>query len=130
MLRRRRAQVREYKADVAKLRERAREAAAADSGGAAARAELGLGDDWAASNAGQRDRMLRSTERLEQTGDRIKQGRQQLLETEARSHTSAQRAQTGRAGLGGWLPCLCGRGWRCGARRAPPSALKNRPASA
>lgn len=88
------AQVREYRADVAKLRERAREAAAADSGGAAARAELGLGDDWAASNAGQRDRMLRSTERLEQTGDRIKQGRQQLLETEARPHTPAQRTQT------------------------------------
>ena len=78
------SQVREYKADVAKLREGAREAAAADSGGAAARAELGLGNDWATSNAGQRDRMLKTTDRLEKTGERITQGRQQLLETEVR----------------------------------------------
>ena len=76
--------MREYKADVAKLRSSAREAAAADSGGAAARAELGLGDDWAASGPAQRDRMLQTTERLERTGDRIQQGRQQLLETEVR----------------------------------------------
>ncbi|KAK9841953.1 hypothetical protein WJX81_000808 [Elliptochloris bilobata] len=74
--------VREYKADVAKLRSGAQKAAAADSGGAAARAELGLGDDWEASGPGQRDRMLQTTERLERTGERITQGRQQLLETE------------------------------------------------
>lgn len=52
------------------------------SGGQAARAELGLGDDFYDTSAGQRERMLQSTERLNKTGDRIRQGRQQLLETE------------------------------------------------
>ena len=52
------------------------------SGGQAARAELGLGDDFYESSSGQRERMLQSTDRLNKTGDRIRQGRQQLLETE------------------------------------------------
>jgi len=52
------------------------------SGGQAARAELGLGDDFYATSSGQRERMLQSTEKLARTGDRITQGRQQLLETE------------------------------------------------
>lgn len=52
------------------------------SGGQAARAELGLGDDFYETSSGQRERMLQSTERLNKTGDRIRQGRQQLLETE------------------------------------------------
>lgn len=74
--------VKEYKADLAKLREDVRGAATAVSGGAAARAELGLADDYYATSAGQRERVLQTTERLSKTGDRIKQGRQQLLETE------------------------------------------------
>lgn len=53
-----------------------------ESGGAAARAELGLGGDYSTSSAGQRERMLGATGKLQQTGDRIAQGRQQLLETE------------------------------------------------
>ena len=53
-----------------------------ESGGAAARAELGLGGNYSTSSAGQRDRMLGSTAKLQQTGERITQGRQQLLETE------------------------------------------------
>lgn len=53
-----------------------------ESGGAAARAELGLVDDYSSTSAGQRERMLKSTERLAKTGDRIQQGRAQLLETE------------------------------------------------
>lgn len=57
-------------------------ASSAASGGQAARQELGLGDDFYATSSGQRERMLQSTERLSKTGDRIKQGRQQLLETE------------------------------------------------
>lgn len=53
-----------------------------ESGGAAARAELGLGGDHSSSSAGQRERMLSATSKMQQTGDRITQGRQQLLETE------------------------------------------------
>lgn len=37
--------------------------------------ELGLGDDWATGNAGQRVRMLETTNRLKKTGERIMQGR-------------------------------------------------------
>ena len=40
-----------------------------------ARMELGLGDDWAISNAGQRVQLLRTTYRLKKTGERIMQGR-------------------------------------------------------
>lgn len=50
--------------------------------GAAARAELGLGDDYYSTSAGQRERMLAGTERLAKTGSRIQQGQQQLFETE------------------------------------------------
>jgi hypothetical protein len=46
------------------------------------RAELGLGDDYYQTTAGQRERLLTSTDRLDRTGGRIQQGRQQLLETE------------------------------------------------
>ncbi len=52
------------------------------AGGAAARMELGLGDDYYQTSSGQRERMLQTTERLGKTGDRIAQGRQQLMETE------------------------------------------------
>jgi hypothetical protein len=76
------AQVREYKADLAKLHESCLAAAGAAHGGDAARAELGLSDDYAQTSAGQRDRLLQTTEKLSRTGDRITQGRQQLLETE------------------------------------------------
>ncbi len=74
--------MREYKADLAKLQESSKGAAASASGGAAARAELGLGDDNAQTSGGQRDRLLQTTEKLGRTGERITQGRQQLLETE------------------------------------------------
>jgi hypothetical protein len=57
------------------------------------RAELGLGDDYYQTSAGQRDRLLSATDRLGKTGERIQQGRQQLLETEVRT-----RALLG----GGW----------------------------
>jgi vesicle transport through interaction with t-SNAREs protein 1 len=46
------------------------------------RAELGLTDDYAQTSAGQRERLLSATERLNKTSDRIQQGRQQLVETE------------------------------------------------
>lgn len=59
-------------------------ASTATSGGAAARAELGLDSEYSATSSGQRERMLQSTEKLARTGDRITQGRQQLLETEVR----------------------------------------------
>lgn len=75
-------QVREYKADLAKLHESSRGAAASAPGGAAARAELGLHDDYTQTSAGQRERLLQTTDKLGRTGERITQGRQQLLETE------------------------------------------------
>ena len=58
------------------------QASAAGAPGAAARAELGLEDDYYSTSAGQRERMLAATERLNKTGNRIQQGQQQLLETE------------------------------------------------
>ncbi|KAK9858415.1 hypothetical protein WJX84_005747 [Apatococcus fuscideae] len=76
------AKVREYKADLQRIRTDLQSAGAAAPGGAAARAELGLGDDYYQTSSGQRERMLQTTERLGKTGDRIQQGRQQLLETE------------------------------------------------
>ena len=75
-------QVREYKADLAKLQESAKAAGSAASGGAAARAELGLVDDYSQTSAGQRERLLQTTDKMGRTGERITQGRQQLLETE------------------------------------------------
>lgn len=77
-------QVREYKADLAKLQESSKAAAGAASGGPSARAELGLSDDYSQTSAGQRDRLLQTTEKMSRTGERITQGRQQLLETEVR----------------------------------------------
>ena len=77
--------MREYKADLAKLRESAQAAAASEPGGAAARAELGLADDYSQTSAGQRERLLQTTDKLGRTGERITQGRQQLLETEVPS---------------------------------------------
>jgi hypothetical protein len=77
--------VKEFKADLGKLKEDARRASAggAAGGGADARAELGIaGSDFFQTSAGQRDRLLTGTDRLNKTSDRIQQGRQQLLETE------------------------------------------------
>ena len=74
--------MREYKADLAKLRESAHAAVGSAAGGDAARAELGLAGDYAQTSAGQRERLLQTTEKLNKTGDRITQGRQQLLQTE------------------------------------------------
>jgi Vesicle transport v-SNARE protein N-terminus len=79
------SKVREYRADLASLREQLKAAAAgALDGDAAARAELGLGDSYYSSSAGQRDRMLAATERLQKTSDRLQHGKQQLAETEVR----------------------------------------------
>jgi len=71
--------------------------------GASARAELGLEDDFYSTSAGQREKALASTDRLNKTGDRIQHGRQQLLETEVRD-----------AALASWVcisnSCRCARG--------------------
>ncbi len=76
--------VKEYKADWGKLKEDARAAAVSASGGLAARAELGLSDEYYSTSAGQRDRLLQTTDKLQKTSDRIQEGRQQLLQTEVR----------------------------------------------
>lgn len=78
--------MRDYKADLEKLERDCRTAASASGGGDAARAELGLGGDYFSTSAGQRERMLQSTQKLDKTTDRIRQGTQQLLETEVRIH--------------------------------------------
>jgi hypothetical protein len=75
--------VKEYKADLAALKEQLKAAGAgAGASDAAARAELGLGDSYYSSSAGQRERMLAATERLQKTSDRLAVGKQQLAETE------------------------------------------------
>ena len=110
--------VKEYKADLASLKEQLNQAKASVSGGDAARAELvrsrlgapvqrdnlrcryvflmhplpphprpsllaqGLSSDYASSSQAQRDRMLSASQRLEQTNDRLQQGKKLLIETE------------------------------------------------
>lgn len=75
--------VKEYKADLQSLREQLKQAAAGGGDGdALARAELGLGDNYYSTSAGQRERMLAATERMQKTSDRLQVGKQQLAETE------------------------------------------------
>jgi hypothetical protein len=106
------AKVASYRADAAALARRAREAAAAaaasstttsSNAGDLARAELGLGGGATTSGGGRgggggggggggfgagssndRDRVLAAGERIERSGERIAQGRAQLLQTEVR----------------------------------------------
>ncbi|GBG00366.1 hypothetical protein Rsub_13125 [Raphidocelis subcapitata] len=76
------SKVKEYRADLGSLREQLKQAAATAGASDAARAELGLGGDYYSTAAGQRDRMLVSTERLQKTTERLQLGKQQLAETE------------------------------------------------
>lgn len=91
--------VKEYRADLAALRDQHQQQAVAGAGPSssaaadAARAELGLGggEDYTSSAAGQRDRMLAATDRLQKTSDRLQQGKQQLAETEVRERKERAR---------------------------------------
>eukprot|EP00891_Asterochloris_glomerata_P001854 jgi/Astpho2/1854/fgenesh1_pm.00038_%23_13_t len=74
--------VKDYQADLRKISDDFKQAQGGAGGGAAARAELGLSDNYYDTSAGQRERMLKSTEKMDKTTDRIAQGRQQLAETE------------------------------------------------
>jgi vesicle transport through interaction with t-SNAREs 1 len=76
--------VKDYRADLGKLKDDVKRAAAAGPPPMAARAELGLADSYYDTSAGQRDRLLTATERLGRTSERLHTGRQQLLETEVR----------------------------------------------
>jgi len=76
--------VKEYKADLQSLKEQLKQAAAGLSDSDAARAELGLGNSYYSTSAGQRERMLAATERMQKTSDRLQVGKQQLAETEVR----------------------------------------------
>lgn len=79
--------IKEYRADLKKLKEDVKKAASGAGGNSGlSRAELGLADDYYQTSAGQRERLLSATERLGKTSDRIQQGRQQLLETEVSLH--------------------------------------------
>merc|ERR1712072_1157915 len=76
------SKLREYKADLNKLKADAKKASSA-GGDMSNRAELGLvGDHWSASSAAQRERLLATTDRINRAGDNINQSRQTLLETE------------------------------------------------
>ena len=87
------------------------------AGGAAARAELGLTDNYYDTSAGQRERMLKTTEKLDKTTDRIQQGRAQLAETEVMplvvqagqyTHCSFVCASNHTSSLASWhvnMPC-------------------------
>ncbi|KAG2443670.1 hypothetical protein HXX76_002018 [Chlamydomonas incerta] len=75
--------VKEYRADLASLKEQLQKARSSTSDFESGRAELGLGMDYASSSSAQRDRMLSATAKLEQSDERLKQGKQLLAETEA-----------------------------------------------
>lgn len=74
------------------------------TGSAAARAELGLADNYYDTSAGQRERVLKTTEKLDKTGDRITQGRAQLAETEVSLSLIPFLLQL----VTSWLPLLSG----------------------
>mmetsp|Transcript_31779 Transcript_31779/g.53392 ORF Transcript_31779/g.53392 Transcript_31779/m.53392 type:complete len:223 (-) Transcript_31779:406-1074(-) len=79
------AKLREYKADLTKLKREVKQAASSTEDEAIrvellSRAELGEGNS--SSSSAQRDALLSTTERVRATGDRITAGRQTLLETE------------------------------------------------
>lgn len=93
------AKVVSYRADAAALSKKAREASISSNNNAGdlARAELGLGGGAGASGGAaastsssfggggslnDRDRVLAAGERIERSGERIAQGRAQLLQTE------------------------------------------------
>ncbi len=48
----------------------------------------GLGGDYMSTSAGQRDRMLMATQKLEQSNDLLKYGKEQLAQTEVRRRHS------------------------------------------
>merc|ERR1711904_703481 len=76
------SKLREYKADLSKLKSDAKKSSSTNPD-LSNRAELGLvGDHWSASSAAQRERLLATTDRINRAGDNIKQSRQTLLETE------------------------------------------------
>ena len=82
------AKLREYKADLNKLKSDARKSSSTNSD-MSNRAELGLvGDHWSASSAAQRERLLATTDRINRAGDNINQSKQTLLETEVRRMSS------------------------------------------
>ena len=116
--------VKEYKADLTALKEKARRGAAGAGGGPDARAELGLAGDYYQTSAGQRDRLLTATDRLNKTSDRIQQGRQQLHETEVRRPQAVGlRVGSCRHGLVcGHRPCLYSVLSRLGQPTAPAPA--------
>eukprot|EP00245_Coleochaete_scutata_P006436 TRINITY_DN20877_c0_g1_i1.p1 TRINITY_DN20877_c0_g1~~TRINITY_DN20877_c0_g1_i1.p1 ORF type:complete len:224 (-),score=51.91 TRINITY_DN20877_c0_g1_i1:412-1083(-) len=78
------AKLREYKSDLNNLKREVKKSSSATSDAAASRDELmegGMSDKLGASSD-QRGRLLASTDRLQQTGDRIKESKRTLLETE------------------------------------------------
>ncbi len=82
------SKLREYKADLNKLKSDVKKVSSSNPD-MQNRAELGLvGDSWSASSAAQRERLLQTTDRINKSGDNIRQSKQTLLETEVRPHST------------------------------------------
>ena len=88
------SKLREYKADLSKLKSDAKKSTSTNSD-LSNRAELGLvGDNWSASSAAQRERLLATTDRINRAGDNIRQSKQTLLETEVSPENESQGKRT------------------------------------
>eukprot|EP00210_Caulerpa_lentillifera_P008483 g8092.t2 len=75
------AKIRDYKLDLQNLRDRLKGASRGGTASESTRKDLGVGSSYASTTT-QRDEMLKATQQANQTSERLKHGRQQLLETE------------------------------------------------
>eukprot|EP00210_Caulerpa_lentillifera_P003590 g3425.t1 len=77
------AKVRDYKRDLQSLKDQLKGASrTAAPSGESARKDLGLGSEYFSTTSTQRDQMLKATEQANRSTERLRYGRQQLLETE------------------------------------------------
>ncbi|GAX73418.1 hypothetical protein CEUSTIGMA_g870.t1 [Chlamydomonas eustigma] len=74
--------VKDYKADLTALKEQMKKAQSASPVGDAARAELGLGGDYYSTSAGQRERMLTATQRMERSTQNLTYAKETLDRTQ------------------------------------------------
>lgn len=90
------------------------------------RSELGLLHDYQTTSQQQRDRLLSATEQLQQTGNTIREGRKQLLETEVRLLLDAMMylggVPCGDAHIGNWDVCFGRVATSAADNRALPAA--------
>jgi vesicle transport through interaction with t-SNAREs protein 1 len=77
------SKVKNYKEDLNALKEKSRNAATAAPTGDAARAELGLAGDYYSTSAGQREKMLTATQKLENSSQNLTYAQSVLDEAQA-----------------------------------------------